>query len=99
MSKANTQPKQLTTEEMIVENVWHDRAEIDTFVAKIKELSVDRWGDGVQSDDTNAWSWAYNWKCKYVNLRFDMRDGGFILTNDDGERISLKQLEYQRGAE
>jgi len=41
------------------------------------------------------WSWSRNWDCKYINLRFDMRDGGFVLTNNKGERICLEQLKWQ----
>jgi hypothetical protein len=64
----------------------HNRDQIDRFVETIKRLSV---------EDDYDWSWAYNSKCKYLNLRFDMRDGGFILTNDEGHRIELPQLEWQ----
>ena len=41
------------------------------------------------------WSWINNSPCKYVNLRVDMRDGGCIIMNREGERISPQELEYQ----
>lgn len=41
------------------------------------------------------WSWARNMDCKYVNIRIDMRDGGFVLVNQKGERISLDALKWQ----
>lgn len=75
----------MTFDEMVKNNEWHDRAEIDLFVETIKELS----------DPEAKWSWARNWKCKYVELRFDMRDGGFILRDDSGQRISLEALKHQ----
>jgi hypothetical protein len=41
------------------------------------------------------WSWAKNMNCKYLNVRIDMRDGGFVLKNDKGQRISLDALKWQ----
>lgn len=81
---------------MLDKNQWHDPSEIDKFVAVIKELSDEKkWTEqGEKFPDAKYWSWARNHECKYVNLRFDMRDGGFVLRNDD-ERISLEQLQWQ----
>lgn len=28
-----------------------------------------------------------NWRCKYVNIRIDMRSGHFVITDNDGKRI------------
>lgn len=70
-------------------NHWHDRPELQTFIAKILELS----GNETLSD--SSWSWARNSACKYVDIRIDMRDGGFILVNRHGQRINLAQLEWQ----
>lgn len=28
-----------------------------------------------------------NWRCKYVNIRIDMRSGHFVITDNNGERI------------
>jgi hypothetical protein len=28
-----------------------------------------------------------NWRCKYVNVRIDMRSGNFVVTDDNGVRI------------
>ena len=41
------------------------------------------------------WSWVSNQRCKYVNLRIDMRDGGCLIHNNNGDRIDPKQLSYQ----
>lgn len=72
------------------------------FLAKVER---NEWEEGnfqevvdvikAQSSHEAKWSWARNWNCKYVNLRIDMRDGGFIITNDKGQRISLEHLKYQ----
>lgn len=48
-----------------------------------------------RAKEKEYWSWARNWDCKYINLRFDMRDGGFVLTNSKDERICLEQLKWQ----
>ena len=41
------------------------------------------------------WIWARNTKCKYINLQIDMRDGGCIISNRDGERIGADRLAWQ----
>jgi hypothetical protein len=41
------------------------------------------------------WNWALNSRCKYVELRIDMRDGGCIIRDRDGNRIDPKELEHQ----
>ena len=41
------------------------------------------------------WSWCYNMDCKYVELRIDMRDGGCLIRNREGNRISKEDLEKQ----
>lgn len=44
-----------------------------------------------------VWSWTRTpgWQCKYIDVRIDMRDGGFVVKaghGKPGERISLEQL-------
>src|SRR5690349_3707501 len=41
------------------------------------------------------WSWALNNRCKYLDLRVDMRDGGCIIKDRDGKRITVAELNYQ----
>lgn len=43
------------------------------------------------------WHWYANPQCKYVELRIDMRDGGCIIKDRDGNRISPEQLSFQIG--
>lgn len=72
--------KKLTLEEKEKENIWDH---IDSFL-KIYKLVKEK-----------KWSWIFSSNCKYVNLRIDMRDGGCIIMDRDGKRISPEQLEYQ----
>lgn len=41
------------------------------------------------------WSWLSNTRCKYVNVRIDIRDGGCIIEDRDGVRISPEDLAKQ----
>ena len=41
------------------------------------------------------WIWPFNSKCKYITVRIDMRDGGCILKDRNGNRISIEDLVYQ----
>ena len=45
--------------------------------------------------DYKKWSWVMNSKCKYVELRVDMRDGGCIIKDGEGNRINPEDLAYQ----
>lgn len=69
-------------------NIWTPREEAQDYLDRVMLLS----------GQTTGWHWSRNWDCKYVTLRFDMRDGGFIMMAG-GQRISLAQLTHQRGAE
>lgn len=84
----NCPPTEEEFEKKVNANIWHDREEFDTFIAKIKSLSN-------ENDPDRQWCWAYNSECKYLDIRIDMRDGGFILTNRTNKRINLAQLEWQ----
>jgi hypothetical protein len=43
------------------------------------------------------WTWIANSRCKYIDLRIDMRDGATILMDRDGNKISIEELTYQHG--
>ena len=51
-------------------------------------------------EDNYEWSWSRTngFGCKYVDIRIDMRDGGYILKNREGERISAEDL-WKQGLE
>lgn len=86
-------------------NSWHNKSEFMAFVETINKLATDydtligplvRHVDELPEEEKEPkWSWAYNHNCKYINLRIDMRDGAFTMTNNEGERINLKQLKWQ----
>lgn len=70
-----------TIEDKIKYNVWDD---IDDFIKVLQDMR-----DG-------KWLWCYsNFDNKYIELRVDMRDGGCIIKNGNGDRISPEQLAYQ----
>lgn len=52
---------------------------------------IDVWNE----QQRGKWSWPMNTRCKYVELRIDMRDGGCIIRDRHGVRISAAQLAYQ----
>lgn len=82
---------------MIEANKWHDMPELDEFIRVIKQLSSPKVYDerGNFISGNHSWSWSQNYQCKYITLRFDMRDGGFNLCADKIGRISLDQLKWQ----
>ena len=41
------------------------------------------------------WHWYANSKCKYVELRVDMRTGSCIIKDREGNRIDPKELAIQ----
>ena len=47
------------------------------------------------------WQWFSNSRCKYIELRIDMREGGCILKDREGKRIDVadfaKQVNAQQG--
>lgn len=44
---------------------------------------------------TFEWSWTKNSRCKYINVRIDMRDGHCYITDREGKEIKLEELQYQ----
>lgn len=71
---------QLPLEQKKRDNVWDS---IDDFIAVLNDMRAGKW------------NWYLNTKCKYVNLSVDMRDGGCIIADKDGNRIDPKDLAYQ----
>lgn len=82
----NCRPEDPEFRAKVERNSWHDRTELDEFINTIKTQSV---------EDSYDWSWAYNHACKYVDIRVDMRDGGFIVMDREGRRIDLATLKWQ----
>ena len=68
-------------EQMVVENVWHSFNDLDFIFKNIQAIVRDK-----------KWSWIRNPRAKYIDIRIDMRDGGFVLLDQDRVRISLDQI-------
>jgi hypothetical protein len=66
-------------------NNWHEHLELDALIAAIKH----------RVGSKPHWHWVRNPDCKYIDIRIDMRDGGWVLLNRDRERISPDQLKHQ----
>lgn len=43
----------------------------------------------------NNWSWAFNNRCKYIDIRIDMRDLKCLLKDRYGDVITIKELVRQ----
>lgn len=41
------------------------------------------------------WVWFENSRCKYIEIRIDLRDGGCILKDREGQRIDPATLRHQ----
>lgn len=89
--------------EKVARNSWHPKEEFDSFVDFIKTNAYEKVLSGPlivpigtpEELKDPKWSWAYNSDCKYVTLHVDMRDGGFTVMNQNGDRINLDQLKWQ----
>lgn len=83
-------------EDMVKNNVWHRREELQAVIDVLRLLFTPN-PEGYWKS-ISGWSWSKNpgWRAKYVNIMIDMRDGGFILQDRDGNRISLEQIQAQR---
>lgn len=44
---------------------------------------------------SSKWSWTNSKNCKYVIIKLDMRDGGCLLENSIGKKITLEELRHQ----
>ena len=67
----------------IEDNIWETN--LDEVIAFVKEASQDH----------TKWTWLSNSKCKYISLRFDMRDGAFVILDRDKNRITFEDLKKQ----
>ena len=41
------------------------------------------------------WTWMKNSRCKYLNLRVDMRDGHCVIKDRNGLPINIEELNFQ----
>lgn len=49
----------------------------------------------IRDASEQRWMWYWNTRCKYVELRIDMRDQCCLIRDREGKPISLEQLQYQ----
>jgi hypothetical protein len=71
-------------EAMVESNVWHD--DLLVTVGELLKLV----------SDWPKWQWVKNTRpVKYITIKVDMRDGGFVMLDDDKKRISLEQVRWQ----
>ena len=79
----NKNPNFSTTEKRAM-NLWDH---VDAFIEVYNKMKA------------GNWKWIKNQRCKYVDLRIDMRDGGCIIKDSDGKRISPEMLAWQYTSE
>ena len=70
--------------------VWEPRGNLQKVIDVINESAT------ALDNNNEAWRWMFNTRCKYIELRIDMRDGAFILKDREGTRISLEELKAQK---
>lgn len=76
----------MTDEEKIEANIWEKNLdEVIDFIKWASKKGEHNW----------SWTGSKNWECKYISLRFDMRDGAFVILDRSGKRITLEELKYQ----
>ncbi len=67
---------------------------------KIKTNTWDHFDDALavlEAARAGKWWWCNNTRCKYIELRIDMRDGACIIKDRDGNRIDPADLRSQFG--
>ena len=47
----------------------------------------------------NGWDWCNNTRCKYVEIRIDMRTDDCLIKDRDGKIINLTEMLFQHGKE
>ena len=72
-----------TSNDLLGGNQWDS---IDDFITVLNKMRADEW------------QWYENTNCKYVELRVDMRDGGCIIKDRHGRRITPAELAKQLDA-
>jgi hypothetical protein len=75
-----TNKPKLSVEHKIDCNIWDNIEDVLPILQKMKN---------------DEWDWSRNTRCKYIELRIDMRDGGCIITDRDRIRINPEDLAYQ----
>ena len=66
-------------------------------MSQVKWIPIERVIEVLEKSKSGQWHWGYNSKCKYIDLRIDMRDGHCVLKDRNGSLITLDELNYQIG--
>ena len=61
-------------------NIWDSIDDVISVINKVRE---------------GKWLWWKNPRCKYIDVRIDMRDGGCIIMDREGNRIDPNDLQAQ----
>jgi hypothetical protein len=72
-----SEAENLTLAQKTAANVWDH---VDDAIAVIELARAGKW------------HWCENMRCKYIELRIDMRDGGALIRDRDGARIDPRDL-------
>lgn len=80
MTTGNKQSGTLTLQEKIADNIWDHLSQIFPILKSARK---------------GQWSWLNNGRCKYIDLRIDMRTGHCILSDKDGTRINPEDFAKQ----
>lgn len=78
----------------MTEDVTRDSGIVGRPIVETRDLA--EWLIKVASGD---WSWVYNTRCKYVNLRMDTRRGAYLIEDRDGNALSARDLFLQDRAD
>jgi hypothetical protein len=62
---------------------------------KVEWIPIDDVLSVVKASTREEWRWYLNSRCKYIDLRVDMRDGCCVLKDRNGRLITLDQLKHQ----
>jgi hypothetical protein len=81
-----------TLNDKIETNTWEGTEQLKDLFDFILKVATDC---PLSERYKRGWDWTKNFDCKYIDIRIDMRDGGFILRNREGKRIELKDLKHQ----
>ena len=52
----------------------------------------------IAADNFDDWTWGRNMQCKYIDVKIDTRDGGWVHFRDrDDNLLSLAEIGQQEG--
>lgn len=86
----------MSDQDKIENNIWETNLdEVIAFIHAATSPDPYEPDGNTLRPDCIDWSWIKNSDCKYISLRFDMRDGAFVILNRDKTRITFEELKKQ----